>query len=445
MSLTNSNLDVVGTITGSRLISDVSTGTAPLTVTSTTVVANLNVDQVDGLDASQFLRSDASDTTTGDITISKTSPKLILNDTNTTTGSYPAIQFDTNNNQGVLLEHNELDGELPVAGYGLILKESPNNGQFPSTGTLTFTVLGQIYTGSATTSSTSRVLTTADEGSGNGLDADTLDGQEGSYYTDASNINAGTLAIARGGTNGSASPTSGAIAYGTGTAYAFSAAGSSNQVLLSGGTGSPTWTNQSNLSVGSATTTTNIPNLTGDVTSNGTVTSIAPGVIVNADINASAAIVDTKLATISTANKVSISALNIDGGTATTTLSAADLLIVDDGANGTNRKITAADAKTYFAAGAVGSGGTWSSNNVGVHTTKIVGVNTSTIAGAANSEGALQVYGNVTILDGALLTDQNIDTNVYIPSGKNGLMIGPTTVGIGVTIDVAPGSTLVVV
>lgn len=64
------------------------------------------------------------------------------------------------------------------------------------------------------------------------------------------------------------------------------------------------------------------------------------GSILDADINASAAIADTKLATISTANKVSLSALDIDGGTVTTTIIGSDLLIVDDGANGTNRKVT---------------------------------------------------------------------------------------------------------
>ena len=42
-----------------------------------------------------------------------------------------------------------------------------------------------------------RVLTTADEGSGNGIDADTLDGQEGSYYTNASNLGSGTIPSAR--------------------------------------------------------------------------------------------------------------------------------------------------------------------------------------------------------------------------------------------------------
>lgn len=52
----------------------------------------------------------------------------------------------------------------------------------------------------------------------------------------------GTLPIANGGTNATITPTSGAVAYGTGTAYGFSAAGTSGQFLISGGTGSPTWT-----------------------------------------------------------------------------------------------------------------------------------------------------------------------------------------------------------
>lgn len=51
----------------------------------------------------------------------------------------------------------------------------------------------------------------------------------------------GTLAIANGGTNGTATPTAGAVPYGTGTAYAFTAAGTSGQVLTSNGSGAPTW------------------------------------------------------------------------------------------------------------------------------------------------------------------------------------------------------------
>ena len=59
---------------------------------------------------------------------------------------------------------------------------------------------------------------------------------------------------------------------------------------------------------GNAATVTTNANLTGDITSVGNATSIAAGVIDNNDINASAGIVDTKLATISTAGKVSNSA-----------------------------------------------------------------------------------------------------------------------------------------
>lgn len=69
----------------------------------------------------------------------------------------------------------------------------------------------------------------------------------------ATQITSGLLAIARGGTNSSATPTNGGISYGTGAAYAFSAAGTASQILLSGGAASPTWANQSSLSVGTAT------------------------------------------------------------------------------------------------------------------------------------------------------------------------------------------------
>ena len=46
-----SNLAVAGTISGTQLISTVATGTAPLTVSSTTLVTNLNADLLDGLNS----------------------------------------------------------------------------------------------------------------------------------------------------------------------------------------------------------------------------------------------------------------------------------------------------------------------------------------------------------------------------------------------------------
>jgi len=95
--------------------------------------------------------------------------------------------------------------------------------------------------------------------------------------------------------------------------------------------------------------------------------------------------------------------------------------------------------------GGVGAGGTWNANNVGVYTGKSAGINTTTVVGTANSEGALQVQGNVAIVEGALLTHKNIEGEIFVPSDKNALLIGPVTVGAAATIDVAVGSVLVIV
>ena len=51
----------------------------------------------------------------------------------------------------------------------------------------------------------------------------------------------GTVPIANGGTNSTATPTAGGAAYGTGTAYAVTAAGTTGQVLTSNGASAPTW------------------------------------------------------------------------------------------------------------------------------------------------------------------------------------------------------------
>ncbi len=71
--------------------------------------------------------------------------------------------------------------------------------------------------------------------------------------------------------------------------------------------------------------------------------------IVNADIKSSAAIADTKLATISTAGKVALSALEIDGASDIgADLADADLIIVDDGAGGTEVKSELTRVKKYI-------------------------------------------------------------------------------------------------
>lgn len=51
----------------------------------------------------------------------------------------------------------------------------------------------------------------------------------------------GTLPIANGGTNSTATPTNGGVSYGTGSAFAFTAAGTAGQALVSAGAAAPVW------------------------------------------------------------------------------------------------------------------------------------------------------------------------------------------------------------
>ena len=79
-------------------------------------------------------------------------------------------------------------------------------------------------------------------GSGGTVTAVTGSGNIASSGGNTPNITfTGTLPIANGGTNGTATPTAGAVAVGNGTQYAFTAAGSAGQVLTSNGSTVPTW------------------------------------------------------------------------------------------------------------------------------------------------------------------------------------------------------------
>ena len=79
------------------------------------------------------------------------------------------------------------------------------------------------------------------------------------------------------------------------------------------------------------------------------VAAITADSIINADIKSDAAIADSKLATISTADKVAGGAIQIDSGTDGTgiTIADADKLLIDDG--GATKYINASQIKTYAA------------------------------------------------------------------------------------------------
>ena len=136
---------------------------------------------------------------------------------------------------------SNLTGTLPVANGG--------------TGQTTYTD-GQLLIGNTTGSTLTRATLTAGTGvtitNGNGTitisapDTGTVTSVTASSPIASSggatpNLSLGTVPIANGGTNSTATPTSGGVGYGTGTAHAYTAAGTTGQVLTSATAGTPTW------------------------------------------------------------------------------------------------------------------------------------------------------------------------------------------------------------
>jgi hypothetical protein len=75
--------------------------------------------------------------------------------------------------------------------------------------------------------------------------------------------NGNAIGLGYGGTGAALSGVAGAIVYSQGSAFGLSLAGTSGQVLTSGGTSGPTWVNASALSTGTATTATKATNIAG--------------------------------------------------------------------------------------------------------------------------------------------------------------------------------------
>ena len=75
--------------------------------------------------------------------------------------------------------------------------------------------------------------------------------------------NGNVVGLGYGGTGAALSGVAGAIVYSSGSAFGLSLAGTSGQVLTSGGTSGPTWVNASALSTGTATSATTAANILG--------------------------------------------------------------------------------------------------------------------------------------------------------------------------------------
>lgn len=166
-------IDGSTSVTG-QIKSTLATGTAPFSVSSTTAVTNLNADLLDGQEGSYFL--DAANFT-------GTLPNNFITLGTQTSGNYVATVAGTTN-------------EIEVTGSG------------SETSAVTIGLPDDVVITSSLTVNGSNVLTDSDTGSGNALDADTVDGIQGASLlrSDTSdNYTSGTLTFNSGTTVGFAS------------------------------------------------------------------------------------------------------------------------------------------------------------------------------------------------------------------------------------------------
>tara|TARA_B100000965_G_C19603578_1_gene764753 strand:- start:717 stop:3905 length:3189 start_codon:yes stop_codon:yes gene_type:complete len=110
-----------------------------------------------------------------------------------------------------------------------------------------------------------------------------------------------------------------------------------------------------------------------------------------------------------TSGTVPISSLDIDGGTATTTLADADLFIVDDGAGGTNRKVTFEKLSDSILGGS--GGATFAAVNV-------TGI--TTVGGVFDANGGANISGGETVLSSATVSD--LTDNRVVIAGSSGAL-----------------------
>ena len=125
----------------------------------------------------------------------------------------------------------------PITSSGTITLAGTLTAANGGTGYSTYTIGDILYA-----SSTTALSKLADVATGNSLISGGVGAAPSWGKIGLTTHVSGTLPIANGGTNGTATPTAGAVSYGTGTAFGFTAAGTSGQVLTSAGAGIPTWT-----------------------------------------------------------------------------------------------------------------------------------------------------------------------------------------------------------
>ncbi|CAL9969658.1 hypothetical protein VPHD260_0020 [Vibrio phage D260] len=168
--------------------------------------AVVNAGTVDGLNSTQFVRSETNDTVTGELSLTKQThfTKSQTNGRDFTDASVKVAPSATTNTTGyttIALGSSTADNYgIGVSAHRKTTSANPDfvithhNNSASGTEMLRMSDVSFTYKGN-------RVLTVADEGTGNGLDADTVDGLHASQFirSDANDTVTGLLSITRPG------------------------------------------------------------------------------------------------------------------------------------------------------------------------------------------------------------------------------------------------------
>jgi hypothetical protein len=162
---------------------------------------------------------------------------------------------------------------------------------------------------------------------------------------------------------------------------------------------------------------------------------IALGVPLNINVPADNTVSNTKLQPNSvTVDKIDPQARGVgiySGGTAIgTAVTAIDFIGVG---NTFTYDSSTATVTVSIQGSSTGAGGTWASNNVGVHTTKSVGINTTGIGDAVTGVG--NSFQGIYVSNGMMIMDNTLNGDHYIGTAFNGLMAGPVNIEGVLTID----------
>jgi hypothetical protein len=215
--------DITAVYAGDGLTGGGETGAVTLTVQFAGTGLATTVARSDHNHDAAYINDDAGEVGDADVPSGALSPDRISGTawTSTNDGSGSGLDADTldgqegnyytnasNINAGTLsTDRFSAYSDLSAEGYldnnasTDILTRSQADGRYVNEGQTNSITSAMISDGAVTSSDLEDGAALAeildDDGSGSGLDADMLDGQEGNYYTNASNINAGTLSIDR--------------------------------------------------------------------------------------------------------------------------------------------------------------------------------------------------------------------------------------------------------